>query len=148
MIPEPPPIPALIVGSYLALAVSHALEAAFLRVPGWLMRDDLIGAPWINLIGAPISLYYAFAIGTGLIHFGWHHAIIGLLFWLIPLTSVRIVGAAYVLDELIYYNEILVLPWHPASGGFDDLVARCPNAWRAGLGIAALGELILRRVLR
>lgn len=148
MIPEPPIIPPLIIGSYLALAASHALEAAFLRVPGWLMRDDLIGAPWINLIGAPISLYYALAVGFGLIHLGWHHSMIGLLLWLIPLTSARAVGAAYILDELIYYNEILILPWRPVSGGFDDLVARNPNAWRVGLGIAALGELILRRALR
>ncbi|MCD6507903.1 hypothetical protein J7M22_14945 [Candidatus Poribacteria bacterium] len=147
MLPEPPAIPAFIYGSYLTLALLHLLEAKFLRIPPQLMRDDFIGTPWINLIGVPIALYYVIAIRLGIIHFGWHHMIEGLILWLIPLTSIRIWGAAYVLDELIYYNEIRILPWHPVTGGFDDMTSRNSKLSWLLLGGMAFIEVMVRKYL-
>jgi hypothetical protein len=147
MFPEPPAVPSFIYGSYLSLALVHTFEAKFLRIPPGFMRAELTGTPWVNLLGIPIAIYYAIAIRLGIVHFGWHHMIEGLIFWLVPLTSIRLWGTAYVLDELIYYNEIRIFPWRPTTGGFDDLVARNSRLWWVVLAAMALAEVIARRYL-
>lgn len=73
MLPAPEPTPNLVTLSYVAMTVAHAIEAKFLKL-------RFTGAPWMNIAAMIIAIYYAVAIRFGLIHFGWHHMIEGLIY--------------------------------------------------------------------